>query len=85
MKKLAHLNMGCTRARHAQIGIDAVVNARGGLQHLNDREQDEIELYRDAAAIRNRQKNRVRFYQVYSRFFRRHRSKIEHLISRYDD
>lgn len=37
-------------ARHKQIGIHAVVNARGSMQHLNELSQEEIELRRDARA-----------------------------------
>lgn len=79
------LNMGCTIHRHLVIGIDAVINARAGLQHLNDLTQDEIELRRDAQRIRDRVEKRVRMYQVCSRFFSKHQKRIAHLLSRYDD
>ncbi len=79
------LNIGCTAARHARLGINAVVNARGGLQILNDQSIDEIELYRDARKIKDWLTSRIRFYQFNSGFFRRHKSRLGHLLSRYDD
>lgn len=79
------LHIGCTVERHRQIGINAVVNARAGLQHLNDLSQEDIELRRDAQRIRDRVERRVRMYQVCSRFFRRNRDRIEHLMDRYED
>ena len=82
MKKLY---LGCTKARHAQLGVDAVVNARGGLQHLNDLSHEEIELERDGRAIKDWLRRRVRWYGPNSKFFRRNRARIEHLIASYDD
>ena len=79
------LNMGCTLARHQAIGIDAVVNARGGETWRNDLTLEEIELRRDGRKIKDWQFGRVRFYQVNSRFFRRHLERIEHLLSHYED
>ncbi len=79
------LNIGCTLARHQAIGIHAVVNARAGLQHLNDLTMEDIELRRDAQRIRDRIVNRVRMYQTCSRFFRRHQDRIAHLLSRFED
>lgn len=79
------LDIGCTAARHEQIGINAVVNARAGLQHLNRQTIEDVELMRDAMKIKNRLENRVRFYQVNSRFWRRHQKRIAHLISDYND
>jgi hypothetical protein len=79
------LNLGCTVARHAQIGVDAIVNARAGLQALNDLSQEDIELMRDAGKIRDRIESRVRFYQFNSRFCRRHQSRLQHLISQVND
>lgn len=79
------LDIGCTTARHAQIGINAVVNARGGLQVLNGRSIDEHNLYRDARNIRARQTERVRFYQFNSRFFSKHQNRLSHLLSSYGD
>lgn len=79
------LYLGCTVARHQQIGIDAVINARGGLQHLNDKTNDDWNLYRDARNIRDRLTNRVRFYQFNSKFCRRNHTRLAHLLSRYDD
>ena len=79
------LQLGCTAARHCMIGIDAVVNARAGLQHLNDLSLDDIELRRNGYAIKNRLQRRVRMYRVSSKFFRRHLDRIAHLLSRYDD
>ena len=82
---MKQLYLGCTLARHRQLGVDAVVNARGGEQWRNDLTLDEIEQERDGSAIKRRISERVRFYNVHSKFFRRHRARIEHLISRYDD
>ena len=79
------LNIGCTVARHRALGIDAVINARAGWQHLNDLTLDDIELLRDGRRIRDYLANHVRFYQVCSRFFRRHQDRIAHLISSHDD
>lgn len=77
------LQLGCTAARHRRLGIDVVINARAGLQHLNDVALDEIELERDGRAIKDRVQRRVRMYQVCSRFFRRPRNyaRIAHLIA----
>ena len=52
---------------------------------MNDQSLDDIELERDARKIKDRLANRIRFYQVNSKFFRRHINRIAHLISRYDD
>lgn len=79
------LDIGCTAARHAKLGVHATINARAGLQHLNDQSLDEIEMHRDARAIKAYITRRVRFYQVCSRFFRRHQARIQHLIASYDD
>jgi len=79
------LHIGCTAERHRRIGIDVVVNARAGLQRLNDLTLDEIELERDGRAIKDRVQRRIRMYQVSSKFFRRHRNRIAHLLSSYDD
>ncbi len=77
--------LGCTRARHAQIGVHAIVNARGGMPELNDLTNEDWALRRDARAIRDRVEKRIRFYQFNSRFCRRHAAHLEHLLSRYDD
>ena len=79
------LYLGCTVARHRAIGIHAVINARGGRLDLNDLTLDEIEMKRDACAVRARIDARVRFYQVTSRFFCRHQARIAHLISDRND
>lgn len=79
------LYLGCTKAVHDRIGIHAVVNARGGLQHLNQPTIEDIELKRDAQKIRDWQAKRVRFYQFNSRFFRRHINRVQHLLSSYSD
>ncbi len=78
------LNIGCTVARHRRIGINAVVNARGGMQHLNDLTLEEIEMQRDANKIRDKRLSRVRFYQFNSRHFRKAKQ-VQHLLSHYDD
>lgn len=79
------LELGCTLARHQQLGIVAVINARAGWQHLNDLTQEDIELARDARAIRDRVQHRVALHQVCSKFFRRNRWRIAHLISSPED
>lgn len=78
------IDLGCTVARHREIGINAVVNARGGLQHLNDLTSEEIEMRRDANKIHDKRLHRVRFYQFNSRFFRKAKA-VQHLLDRYDD
>lgn len=75
------LCLGCTAMRHRAIGVNAVINASGGEPWRNDMSQDEIEMERDGRAINDRINHRVRFYNVYSRFFRRHRNRVAHLIS----
>jgi hypothetical protein len=79
------LRLGCTKARHDALGIHAVINARAGLQQLNDLTLDDIELYRDGQGIKDYQQRRIRWYGPHSKFFRRHRARIEHLIARCDD
>lgn len=79
------INIGCTADRHRTIGVDAVVNARAGEQWRNDLTQDEIELRRDGTAIKDHLTKRIRFYQVHSKFFRKHHGRIEHLLAHYDD
>lgn len=74
------LQLGCTKARARDLGIIAIVNARGGRQDLNDLTQEQIELERDARAIRDKLTRRVRWYGPTSKFFRRHRARIAHLI-----
>ena len=74
--------LGCTATRHAQIGIDAIVNARGNEQWRNDREIEEIEMIRDGRKIKAHLTCRVRFYQFNSKFFRdRKITKVKHLLS----
>lgn len=75
------LYLGCTVARHAELGVDAIINARGGRLELNDVSDEEIALVRDARAIRDRVERRIRWYGPQSKFFRRHRGRVEHLIA----
>lgn len=75
------LALGCTLATHQRLGIHAVVNARGGLQSLNSQSLEEIEIVRDARAIRDCQLNRTRFYQFGSRCFRRRMREVGHLLA----
>ena len=79
------LNLNCTAARHAKIGVHAVVNARGGCQWRNDMTHEDTELLRDARAIRDRLAFRIRFYGFNSKFFRRHRARLSHLVSDRND
>lgn len=72
------LNIGCTLARHKQIGINAVVNARAGRQDLNDLTIEDIELRRDAQKIRQYREERVIIHQFNSKAVRRnlHRTRF---------
>lgn len=79
------LYLGCTKFRHDQLGVNAVINARAGRQDLNDKGQEQIEMERDAQKIQDRLQRRIRFYQFNSIFFRRHQSRLAHLLSSYDD
>jgi len=79
------IEIGCTITRHHQIGIDAIINARGKEQWRNDLTLDEIELRRDGRAIRSHLTDRIRFYQVNSKFYQRHFKQISHMIASYDD
>jgi len=78
------LDLGCTKFRHEQIGIHAVVNARAGMQYLNDLTIEDIELKRDARKIQDKLNKRVRFYQFNSKFFRKSKH-VQYLLSSYDD
>jgi hypothetical protein len=73
------LELGCTTGRHAALGIDAVVNARGEQWSLNHETDEEIEMQRDANKVRDWVSGRVRIYQFNSRHFRR--SPIAHLAT----
>jgi hypothetical protein len=85
MKIKYPLDIGCTLYRHQILGVNAVVNARGGRQQLNDLTQEDIELRRDAQKIRDWQSSHICFYQFNSRFFRRHQKRVQHLLSSYED
>lgn len=78
------LNIGCTAERHKQIGIHAVINARGGNQHLNDLTQEDIEMKRDARKVSDKLNNRVRFYQFNSKHFRKAET-LKHLLNDYNE
>lgn len=68
------LRLGLTKQQHASMRhpIDAIVNARGGLHHLNDFDvQEEIEMQRDANKVRDYLSRRVTIHQFNSRHFRR--------------
>jgi hypothetical protein len=85
MKKIeSTLWLGCTRARHAQIGVNAVVNARGGMQQLNEQTQEDVELMRDARKVKDWKERRVRFYQFNSKHLRK-APQVQHLLSTYED
>jgi len=79
------LYLGCTRYRHAQIGVNAIINARAGRQDLNDVTQEDTELMRDAIKIREKIARRVAIHQFNSRFLRRNRHRVEHLLSDWND
>lgn len=85
MNKRYPIPIGCTPRRHAELGIHAVVNARGGRQHLNCLTQEDIELQRDSQRIALRKSARVRFYQFNSKFCRRHRGRLAHYLSEADE
>ena len=79
------LDLGCTVSQHKRIGINAVINARGGQQWRNDLNRiQEVEERRDAQAIRRRVSERVRFYGYGSRTFRR-RPELARFLSSYND
>lgn len=71
------LDLGCTEFRHSQIGINAIVNARAGLQHLNDFTHNEIELRRDARKVQEHSTNRVIIRQFNSKQCAK---RLQHLI-----
>lgn len=79
------INIGCTLYRHQMLGVNATVNARGGMQQLNDLTQEDIELQRDARKIRDCKTSRICFYQFSSRFCRKHQNRLQHLLSSYED
>lgn len=79
------IDLGCTLARHRQIGVHAIVNARAGEQWRNDMTDEDWRVWRDARSIRDCLATRLRFYQFNSKFFRRHQARFAHLLSRYDD
>ena len=81
MRVTRHLDLGCTLARHQQIGIDAVVNARAGIKHLNSISLEDIELRRDVWKIRDHAEKRIAIHQFNSKFARRHMDRLAHLIS----
>lgn len=78
------LYLGCTEFRHQQIGINAVVNARAGLQCLNNPTIEDVEMLRDARKVREKLASRTRFYQFNSKAFRRNLWRLGHLISSYE-
>lgn len=80
------LNLGCTVYTHKRLGIHAVINARGGQQWRNDQDRiEEIEMRRDARALRERIENRVSVYQFGSRCFRRRLELARFLSGRNED
>ena len=79
------LVLGCTAARHHSIGIDAVINARGGEQWRNDFTDDDRALANDARHLRAHQQQGLMVFNVYARFFRRHKSSIQHMLTSYED
>ena len=86
MQMQKRLYVGCTAARHAELGIHAIINARGGMQYLNDhpidtRNQQEMEMWRDAWKVIAYREQRVIIHQFGSRWFRR---RLSHLIKPMD-
>lgn len=81
---MKRLYLGCTLEQHQRIGIDAVVNARGGQQWRNSDTIEEDEMARDAWKVRDRLQRRVRIYQFNSRHFKR-RPELRSLLSNYGD
>jgi hypothetical protein len=75
------LRLGCTKFRHQQLGIHAVINARAGRQDLNDLTIEDIELWRDGQKIKQYREERVAIHQFNSRFARRNKARLAHLIS----
>jgi len=78
------LYLGCTKFRHEQIGIHAVVNARAGMQYLNSQTDEDIELIRDSRKIKDKLQSRIRFYQFNSKHFRKAKQ-VQHLLSHYNE
>lgn len=79
------LYLGCTVARHRERGVHVVINARAGRPELNREELEEVEMMRDARSIREASTSRVRWYGPTSKFFRRRRARIAHLIASRED
>lgn len=80
------LNVQCTVARHLELGIDAVINARAGAAYgywANNLSQEDVEMRRDANKVLDIQR-RVRVYQFNSRAFRR-RPELCALLADRDD
>jgi hypothetical protein len=78
------LRLGCTLARHKQIGIHAIINARAGRQDLNDLSHEDVELHRDARKLREHRESRVIIHQFNSRFLFRNRARVAHLLFKED-
>jgi len=79
------VSIGCTSFRHRQIGVNAVVNARAGRQDLNEISLEDTELMRDARKIRDWVERRVVCRQFNSRFMRRNRHRVRHILWDNDD
>jgi hypothetical protein len=79
------LRLGCTLEQHARMGIDAVVNARGGEIWRNDLDViEENEMARDAWKVRDKLERNVTIYQFNSRHFRR-RPELQSLLTSRSD
>lgn len=74
------LYLGCTLFRARCLGVEAIVNARGGRQDLNDLTQEDIELRRDAQKILDHREHSVIIRQFNSKFLRRNRARVAHLL-----
>lgn len=79
------LYLACAVSQHLHLGAHAPINARAGEHWRNWESQEETERKRDARKIKDRITSRVRFYQLNSKFFRKHRARFKHLISTYDE
>ncbi len=73
------LYLGCTVAQNLRIGVNAVVNARGGQQWRNEKTIADHNMERDARNLRAWLTGRVSVHQFNSRTFRNRPELQKHL------
>jgi len=77
------LYVGCTAHRHQQIGVHIAINARAGELWRNDDTLNETEMKRDAQAVKEWRRIRLRFFpRFYSKWFRKH---MKHILEELQD